>query len=419
MIRSIVGTVGTRVALTLLNLGVIMAAGHALGASGVGTISLIVLGAAFILLINNVVGGGGLVYLTPRYGAGRLRWLAYGWTMTTALLAWWILQGLTMVPDEWILPVVIIALLQGFSTTHLGIILGQQRIGIHNGLLVLQNILLTGAFILLLRRDGATVHDYVQACYIAHGATALLSAWASTRRRSTVVHVPGHPLTDMFRQGLAAQSANALQLLNYRFAYLLVERWGGTAALGIYSVTTQLAESAWLIPKSMGLVLYTRVSNSERSAEQNEMILTAVRAALAAALAVIILLLLVPDRMYIWVFGDEITGLTPLLLLMAPGLLAMAASQAFSHFLSGTGRVLHNAVGSGIGALVTLGLGYALIPTHGLSGAALTASGAYLASVIYQWVVFQRITGSRLKDLLPTGQDGQHLLTLWRRITGR
>ena len=46
MIRSIVGTVGTRVAVTLLNLGVVMAAGHALGAAGVGTISLIVLGAA-------------------------------------------------------------------------------------------------------------------------------------------------------------------------------------------------------------------------------------------------------------------------------------------------------------------------------------------------------------------------------------
>jgi O-antigen/teichoic acid export membrane protein len=169
----------------------------------------------------------------------------------------------------------------------------------------------------------------------------------------------------------------------------------------------------------MGLVLYTRVSNSERSAEQNTMVLTAMRAAVAAALAVIILLLLVPDGIYRWVFGNEITGLTRLVLLMTPGLLAMAASQALSHFLSGTGRVVHNAAGSGIGALVTLALGYALIPTHGLWGAALTASGAYGASVLYQWLVFQRITGAGWRDLLPTGQDRQHLLTLWRQLSGR
>ena len=419
MIRSIVGTVGTRVAVTLLNLGVVMAAGHALGAAGVGTISLIVLGAAFILLVNNVVGGGGLVYLTPRYGPGPLRWLAYGWTLITGLLAWWVLQFLPMVPAEWVLPVAVIAVLQGFCNTHLGLILGQQRIGVHNGLLVLLSALLAIGFIGLLRRGGAPVHDYVQASYLAHGITAMLSGLASVMGPRISARTPGYPVADLFRQGVAAQSANGLQLMTYRFAYFLVDRWGGTAALGIYSVTTQLAESAWLIPKSMGLVLYTRVSNGERSAEQNTMVLTAMRAAVAAALAVIILLLLVPDGIYRWVFGNEITGLTRLVLLMTPGLLAMAASQALSHFLSGTGRVVHNAVGSGIGALITLGLGYALIPTHGLSGAALTASGAYGASVLYQWLVFQRITDAGWRDLLPTGQDRQHLLTLWRQLSGR
>lgn len=419
MIRSIVGTVGTRVVVTLLNLAVIMAAGHALGAAGVGSITLIVLGAAIILLMNNVVGGGGLVYLTPRHGAGALRWFAYGWTIITGLVAWWALEHLPIMPAEWILPVVVIAVLQGICNTHLGLILGQQRIGVHNGLLVLQNAVLAIGFISLLRRGDATVHDYVQASYLAHGITAVLSGLASAMGPRTSTHTPGHPLSDLFRQGVAAQSANALQLMTYRFAYFLVDRWGGTAALGIYSVTTQLAESAWLIPKSMGLVLYTRVSNSERSDQQTAMTLTALRAALGSAAVVIILLLLVPDRVYGWVFGNEITGLAPLVVFMTPGLLAMAASQALSHFLSGSGRVMQNAVSSGIGAVVTLGMGYTLIPTQGLSGAALTASVAYLASVLYQWVVFQRMTDARLRDLLPTQQDGRHLATLWRRLVGR
>ena len=45
--------------------------------------------------------------------------------------------------------------------------------------------------------------------------------------------------------------------------------------------------------------------------------------------------------------------------------------------------------------------------------------GVVGASVLYQWLVFQRVTGAGWRDLLPTAQDRQHLLTLWRRLSGR
>ena len=97
----------------------------------------------------------------------------------------------------------------------------------------------------------------------------------------------------------------------------------------------------------------------------------------------------------------------------------MSASQALSHYLSGTGRVWHNAMGSGLGALATLLLGFSLIPKYGLPGAAITASIAYCASTVYQISVFKRLTGARLRHFLPSAADVDRLRTLWNRMVGR
>ncbi|HOZ39538.1 MAG TPA: polysaccharide biosynthesis C-terminal domain-containing protein [Flavobacteriales bacterium] len=419
MIRSILGTVGTRMMMTVMSLLVVMAAGHGLGAEGVGSVSLIVLGAAIILLVMNVVAGGGLVYLTPRYGTEQLRWPAYGWVTFIGLLGYVLLRQVPVVPQEWVMPVSIIAILQGLFNAHLGLLLGCQRIAAHNGLLVLQSVLLALLFWVLLHLDGAVVMDYVHSAYMALGAVAVISGVLSIRRRSSDEVTRTTALAPLFRQGIPAQAANALQLINYRFAYLLVERASGMAGLGLFSVTTQLAEGAWLVPKSIGMVLYTRVSNSARSREQVTLALTAVKASVATTAMAALVLILVPDTFYRWLFGAGITGLWPLLLLMTPGLLAMAASQALSHYLSGSGMVLQNALSSGIGAVVTLGLGTALIPTHGLHGAAITTSCAYIAALMHQWFVFRRITRSRAKDLLPVKGDVEALRTLVVRALGR
>jgi O-antigen/teichoic acid export membrane protein len=109
-----------------------------------------------------------------------------------------------------------------------------------------------------------------------------------------------------------------------------------------------------------------------------------------------------------------VKGVQPLLLLLVPGLLGMAASQAYSHYFSGVGLNRHNAIGSGIGLVCTLVFGYRLIPTYDLTGAAITASVAYSANALYQMVVFLRVTRSALRDLLPGPSDIGLLRSAWR-----
>lgn len=419
MIRPVAGTIAARVVITALNLLLVVVGGHALGAEGLGTISLIVLGITIILLLNHVVGGGGLVYLVPRLGVGPLLGPSYAWALITACVAWGVQHVLPLVPDALVAHVVGLAFLQSLNSIHLNVLVGRERIGLQNRILLWQAFAQLAVFTVLLGVNGADIHDYVLASYFAHGTTALISGYTALADRNVPAPSSSPVLAALLRQGGLAQVANVLQLLNYRFAYYLIEHFRGLGALGIFSVTTQLAEGTWLVPKSIGGVLYSKVSNLEEAQRQRDLTLILYKVAVLVGALFCVVFLLIPDSLYSWLFGPEIQGLHAILVWMVPGLLAMSGSQVLSHFLSGTGRIHHNTIGSGLGLLITLPLGYALIPEHGLLGAAITSSIAYTASVAYQTIVFLHLTGTRWLELLPHAGDGQRALLVWSRVRSR
>ena len=408
----------TRVVVMAGNLATIMAVGHGLGRQGLGLVSLIVLGVTFILLLNNVLGGGALTYLVPRHPLRRLLAPAYLWALITAGIAIVALKHLGLVPPLYVQAVILLALVQSTTAIHGAVLLGQQRIAAYNAMQMTQAVLLPVAFVLLCWIGGScSMHHYILAAYGASGATALLAVILVLvgGKGSSSDHGWSAALRGMLRQGGLIQAANLLQLLNYRLAYYLIERWLGLGALGVYSVTTQLAESAWLGPKSLGTVLYARISNTELHDQQRATTIAILKASVALAAGVILILLLVPDPLYGFIFGREVKGVQPLLLLLVPGLLGMAASQAYSHYFSGTGLNRHNAIGSGIGLICTVLLGPWLIRSYELPGAAITASVAYSANGLYQMVVFLRTTGTPWHVLLPRPSDRGLLRQAWQR----
>ncbi|MBK6541911.1 MAG: polysaccharide biosynthesis C-terminal domain-containing protein [Flavobacteriales bacterium] len=417
MIKPVIGSVLARVWTTLANLLVFMVAGHALGAEGLGAISLIVLGITLVQLLNNVVGGGALVHLMPRAPLGALLRPAYAWAVITVFVAAAV-SLLPLVPEGLALHVVILAFMQSLYSIHLNVLVGRKRFRAYNWIVAAHAALLLAMFLLLLRSPGPRdVVSYVWASYVAFGATLLLSTLAIflSPQPVTPQAEPGL-LRRMVRQGLQIQSANAMQLLNYRLAYYLIEHFRGLAPLGVYSVATQLAEGAWLVPRSLGLVLYGSVSNEAAAARQRSLTLTVFKVAVISAAGAMIIALLLPDALFAWLFGKEVQGLRPILLVLAPGIVAMAASQAYSHYFSGVGANKHNAIGSGVGLMITAVFGVFMVSHHGLLGAAATASLAYGANAIYQGWVFNRLTGARLADLKPTEADVERIRSAWSRM---
>ena len=416
MIKQVTGTIASRVFVTAMNLLVMVLAGHSLGAEGLGVISLIVLGITLVMLPANLIGGGALVYLVPRARLWQLLKPAYAWAVLSTVCCFIFLRVFPLVPVGYEKHVCVLAFLQAVYSIHLGVILGQQRIGRHNFITAMHAGMLLVSFAALLWPKGpVSAMDYVYASYAAFILSAVLGA-INIRWKDPPFAEEPKVLRTLLRQGMLVQGANGLQLLNYRLAYWIIQRFQGTAALGLYSVCNQLSESAWIAPRSLGLVLLSRVSNIADREHQRTLTLITAKVAVCIAIAVVLLLAIVPDVIFRMAFGKEISGLHPIMLLLAPGIVAMAASQAFSHYFSGTGQNKHNLIGSGAGMVVSVVIGFWLVPRMGLSGAAITASLAYSASLIYQVTVFLDRTRSSMRDLLPNKLDMVRARALWKNL---
>ena len=417
MVRAAIGSIAARVAVAISNLILFAVAGHRLGKEGLGTMGLIVLGITLAVLLGNVVCGGALTYLAPRVPRRELLWRAYLWAIGSSVIAYVAMLIFGIVPEGYTVHVGALALITVLFTTHTGLLVGHQRIKAFNWIAILQSIVLLVAFVLISQpADQRTALAYVEAGYIAGIATVLASVAMLAQVKDEVrVHDGGPVWSRLFKHGGFTQLANGLQLLTYRCTYWFIDRITGTGSLGVFTVGTQVAESAWLGPRGLATVLYGRLSNTTNLADQRAMTLTILKASVAFAIGSLAVLLLLPENLYRWVFGPEAVGIPFIVMYLAPGIAAMAASQAFSMFFSGTGRNQHNAIGSAIALCVMLVVGSLLIPEKHLHGAAVTASLAYTANTVYQMIVFKRITNAKWSHMLPHAGDVRDVVALLKR----
>ncbi len=422
ILRQVTGTLLTRVWTAAAGMVVVMLAGHHLGAQGLGEIGLIVLALSLIMLLASVACGGPMVYLAPRYPRAALLRQAYLWSLGTAVLAVPVMWYGGLVPREYALHVVGLAVLQSAFTAHFGLLLGQQRIKAMNAIAAVQSLAQVAVFAAMVLLFGeTTAMAYVIASYGSFGLSVVLSSLVVYRAkaRTPVLSPEGPLLKATLHYGGFGQTANLLQLLTYRLSYLFVERFQGTAALGVYSVGVQLSESAWLAPRSLAMVLYSKITNTADPTVRKDLTLAIMKAAVFSAFGVVGVLLLLPEAFLQRLFGDEVVGLWPVFACMAPGILFASSSQAFAHYFSGIGIAHNNTIGSMLSLVVTAVLGWMTIPTFGALGAACTATAAYLVGWVYQVVRFMQHSGASFGELLPNAKDLRTLQGALLRMQGK
>ncbi len=422
ILRQVTGTLVTRVWTALAGMLVVMLAGHKLGTQGLGEMGLIVLGLSLIMLPANVACGGAIVYLAPRYPRAALLRQAYLWSLGTAVLAAPLLWWSGTVPQVYALHVVGLAVLQSVFTAHFSLLLGQQRIKALNAIAALQSLAQVLVFAGLVLNGGhRSAMAYVLASYASFLLSLVLSSVVVYRAPARTPSLPaeGPLLRTTLHYGGFGQTANLLQLLTYRLSYLLVDHFKGTKALGVYSVGVQLSESAWLAPRSLSMVLYSKITNTADPTVRKDLTLAIMKAAVASAVGVVGVLLVLPEAFLQRLFGEEVIGLWPVFACMAPGILLASSSQAFAHYFSGIGIAHNNTIGSLLSLVVTAVVGWLTVPTLGVIGAALTATAAYFVGWVYQAVRFMQHSGATFGELFPNSRDVALLKSMLLRVKGR
>ncbi len=416
MFKKILGTAGARLINAVVTFAVLFVITRNLGSEGMGTIGLILLDINIIQLFIDLFAGSSLVYMASRTSVANLLFISYSWIIV-AIVGFAFLFSLmgfafpelyhTVVPHGYEFHILVLAAISAYMLTQYNLLLGKERIKTYNILFTVQTLVLLLVFVYLIYiKEDKTVGSYVLALYGSYAFGAMASFISVIYRESEWrLYNLGKVAGEVFRFGLLTSVANILFIGNKRIGYYLVRYFTGLSSLGVLTAGTQLTEGLKLIGQSISLVQFSKLSNTTDTIYAKEITIKLLKVSVVLTLMGLIVMLVLPVSVYGWVFGAEFVSVKPVILLLAPGVLALAANAVFAHFFSGLGNPKINLYANIIGFSVVLLLAVILVPVYGFFGAAGAVSVSYLVVVVYNYFLFKKQTGARLIELLPAWSD--------------
>ncbi len=417
MLKKILSTFSTNVATAGLNFLLFILTAKLLGAQGRGEISLFVTDIALIILFCNLVGGAALIYLSSRHSTFQLAIPSYIFAIAAAVLTssglYWAGQTLPVF-EKHLLPV---SAISGITSVNMMLLLGKEKVLKYNIITVLQGVILfIGFAYMALLQAELKVEYYIWATYAAFVSSFILSftwIWPSIREVQWNGFVATFNI--LVKMSATAQFSNIISFLNYRLCYFFLNHFEDTRAIGIFSTGMALSEAVWLVSRSIALVQYSRIANTEDNLYAQQLSFNLVKLSFWASVICMLPLTLMPTQVFTFLFGPEFGMVKLVILSLCTGIIAISTSTIFSHYFSGTGKYSINNIASLTGLVITIPACLILIPAMGMLGAGMAASLSYLSVATYLYFIFKKQTGFQLSNLLPNRAD----LSLVKRLFGK
>jgi O-antigen/teichoic acid export membrane protein len=312
-----------------------------------------------------------------------------------SLLSMPVLSVFNLLDREFILHACLLSALNSFTAIHTSLLIGKEKITIANRIGLVQPVLiiLSLAFFLFVM-EWKDIWAYILALYISFIISLVISYFYMIRLIGPIVFRSFSDylglMGEMFRYGILNQVAHITQMLSFRMSFYFLDRFHGEAAVGVYSNGISLAESIWLIAKSISLVQYARISNSDDRDYSQNLTVQLMKASMVLSLFVLIPLLVFPANFYAFIFGEGFAGVRSVIWSLAGGVIVYNMSFLMGHYFSGTGRYQVNAIASSAGLLVSVILFYLLIPRYENSGAGIATSISYMVTTLILIIIFIR-----------------------------
>ena len=197
-------------------------------------------------------------------------------------------------------------------------------------------------------------------------------------------------LKNIIRYGFDNEWSYFFQFLNYRLSYFFIAEILGYRELGIFSVAVSIAEALWIISRSMSVIHFTEVVNSDNP--KKDLILTSKIATQNFWFGLLLagIIILIPNAVFTFVFGINFTEVKTITIYLIPGIIAIAVSNLYGHYFAGIGKmdILKNK--SYLGFIATLIGAILLIPKYQLLGACITLNISFIISSIYLYFMFKK-----------------------------
>ncbi len=382
---------------------IIILVSHLLGTAGKGQQAVIVFNINIIMLFLTLLGNSTLIYLAPRKNFSQLFIPSLLWSLLCAVFVAIIGKlGLLGIftggenTEKYFLQTVGISILASVTEINYYFLMGKQQVIRANNLKLiypLTNLIIICTLWLLDRFDN--IGQYVFSLWVAYILSLIYGVFILKGEYKKLYLLKKGEFIDigktLFKLGAIRQVGGIAQTMVYRLSLMLMVFFYGNKGEeynGIYSNATSISEAILLFGTSLALVQYSSLSNTLDNKEAKSLTLkmTAVNV-LVTAFGLLVVCLL-PQSFWIWLFGEGFGQVGYYVRILAGGILLLSSTSNITQYFASRGNFSITASASVCSLIVTLALGYILIPLYNITGAALTAVSAYATGFIIEFIYF-------------------------------
>jgi len=389
--NNIIQTTAGKSAILLLNFVIVVLSTRWWGTEGRGAIALFIANLSLITSVTNIFTSSSVSYFLLKRGLFTLVLQAYLWVFIVAVILGIVFRIYDHNTPSLLL--FIVAVFVGFTTFHSSVFIGDQRIGYYNLITVLQPVF---HIIFLLFFYYCIDKSYFAYFYgmISSYVFIFIICKILTRKTHGKVsyHLDKSTIKDTFSYGWQIELSSFLQFFNYRLSYYFL----GTASLGVFSIGVTLSEAIWIVSRSISLVQYSNVVKQGDTADSRKETKSTGKYSFFISLFCLIVVLCLPKHVFSLVFGEGFEGVKQVVLLLSPGILAMAVSNVYGNYFSAIGRVKILILKSAVGVVVTVALSIWLIPSLQVAGACIVNASSYIVSSAILFWFFYKKTSNKM-----------------------
>jgi O-antigen/teichoic acid export membrane protein len=320
---------------------------------------------------------------------GNTFWLSLGGGFIITLIVLAILYfNLQLVAGVPFYLIIIASLAIPFSLLSLlgqNILLGMQRIKVFNGFefgQALVNVIALTILLVLLKQGvfGVIMLSTLMVFFLS---IAIFRYLYGIEKRT--LNFDFGLFKQMARYGFKAYLAALFSFFVIRFDLLMVNYFLGNGETGVYSIAASAADIMYLIPISIGMILFPQVSKAMKGGWEFTRKVAWGTAGIMAAICILVGLIARPFITFF--YGQVFAGAGIALLWLLPGIFTLSVNTIFMNFLAARGMPLIVVISPFIALAANVLLNLTFIPRFGINGAAMTSSIAYMmmlaVSLIY------------------------------------